>query len=101
MTAMIVVSSVFIGLVLLGLWPVVRDWRDERVRNEAHRRSTQATAAPGTEPGTLEGGLVADLFTQRLNGSQYQRAMERLAAADDDRRPLRVPPEAGSGAGKP
>lgn len=95
MPAMVLVSSVFIGLVMLGLWPIARDWRDERVRNEAHKRNTQATTAPGAEPSTLEGGLVADLFGQRISGSQYQRAMERLAAADNDRQPLRVPPETG------
>ncbi|MBM2616298.1 hypothetical protein JIG36_12100 [Actinoplanes sp. LDG1-06] len=100
MMAMILVSSVFIGLVLLGLWPVVRDSWDARVRRKAHERTAATMAAPAAEPSTLEGSVVTGLFQRQISSAQYRATMERLAADDNDRHPLRVPPETGRDAGK-
>ncbi|MEV6848490.1 hypothetical protein [Actinoplanes sp. NPDC051411] len=46
-------------------------------------------------PKSLEGALVARLDDGVITRSQYLRAMEQLAARDDERHPLSVPPEAG------
>jgi hypothetical protein len=47
-------------------------------------------------PESLEGALVTHLFTGEITRRQYRRAMERVAARDDERHPLALPPEAGS-----
>jgi hypothetical protein len=41
---------------------------------------------------SLEGALVAQLGAGEITRPQYLRAMERLAARDDERNPLVVPP---------
>jgi hypothetical protein len=46
-------------------------------------------------PESLEGVLVDQLVTGAITRGQYARAMEQLAARDDQRHPLSVPPEAG------
>jgi hypothetical protein len=43
---------------------------------------------------SLEGVLVAQLASEGITRRQYLRAMERLAARDDERNPLLVPPDA-------
>jgi hypothetical protein len=47
-------------------------------------------------PESLEGALVAQLTAGDIARRQYLHAMERLAARDDERHPLTVPPKAGS-----
>lgn len=44
------------------------------------------------EPESHEGALVAHLATGELTRRQYRRAMERVAARDDEHHPLTVPP---------
>jgi hypothetical protein len=44
-------------------------------------------------PGSLEGVLFAQLADGEITRSQYTRAMEQLAARDEERHPLSVPPE--------
>ena len=49
-----------------------------------------------TEPESLEGVLVAKLLAGDISTTQYRNAIEGLAARDEDRHPLSVPPDAGS-----
>jgi hypothetical protein len=69
--------------------------------------SVEERADAGTDPGTaahdvpaqpesLEGVLVARLMAAAITRRQYLHAMGRVAARDDLRHPLAVPPETGS-----
>lgn len=82
------------------VWPSVRTlW--ERDGESGRRPTTQAAsvAVGSSRPESLEGVLVAQLATQEITRGQYLREMERIAARDDERHPLTVPPETGSDAG--
>ncbi|MEV6303428.1 hypothetical protein AB0M02_28725 [Actinoplanes sp. NPDC051861] len=46
-----------------------------------------------TEPTTLEGALVAQLLSSKINRVQYHTALASLAARDDERNPMSVPGE--------
>lgn len=48
-----------------------------------------------SRPGSLEGVLAVQLADGDITRSQYTRAMEQLAARDEERHPLSVPPEVG------
>jgi len=73
------------GAAVYVLWP-----RDE----DAPRRTDGQTSVTTTgKPETLEGVLVAQLAAAEINQRQYVRGMEQLAARDDERHPLSVPPE--------
>jgi hypothetical protein len=54
-----------------------------------------ASAAPVARPESLEGTLTAQLASGEITRRQYVRAMEQLAARDEERHPLSVPPEVG------
>ncbi|MEV4536679.1 hypothetical protein AB0J82_23115 [Asanoa sp. NPDC049518] len=56
-------------------------------------KATRDAGSATTVPETLEGALVAQLATSEITQRQYIRAMESLAARDEVRRPLTVPPE--------
>jgi len=56
------------------------------------------TAPARRAPESLEGVLVAQLTGAEITRRQYTRAMEQLAARDDERHPLSVPPEVGGAA---
>ena len=64
-----------------------------RRRDEA---AGQSVAPPAVHPESLEGVLVVQLLAGEINRGQYLRAIEGLAARDDERHPLTVPPETGS-----
>lgn len=62
-------------------------------------RPTRARSAAGDErepppadPESLEGALVAYLVAGAISRRQYRRAMERVAARDEERHPWTVPP---------
>ncbi|WP_127508031.1 hypothetical protein [Actinoplanes solisilvae] len=52
-------------------------------------------AATRVKPESLEGVLVAQLIAGEITPVQYRRSLEGLAARDDDRNPLCVPPDLG------
>jgi len=89
MIATLLVTGGLLALLVVAAWPVLKDWRQP-----------QPTAAdgetPAAGPGSPEGSLVSGLMRHEVTAGQYRRAMEHLARRDDDRFPLRVPPEAGS-----
>jgi len=46
-------------------------------------------------PESLEGVLVAQRLAGHISTTQYRHALEGLAARDEDRHPLSVPPDLG------
>jgi hypothetical protein len=56
----------------------------------------ESSATDRSRPDTLEGVVVDQLLDGLITPDQYLRAMEHLAASDDTRHPLAVPPEFGS-----
>jgi len=54
-----------------------------------------ALTALAPEPESLEGVLVAKLLAGDISTTQYRHAIEGLAARDEDRHPLPVPPDLG------
>ncbi|MCU7729442.1 hypothetical protein ODJ79_37485 [Actinoplanes sp. KI2] len=63
-----------------------------RLRDPDPATAGESEAAP---PASLEGVLVAQMMAGEITVGQYRRAVERLAARDDERHPLTVPPELG------
>jgi hypothetical protein len=64
-------------------------------------REPKASAKPEKEAEpqvllSLEGVLVAQLVAGEITALQYRRAVEGLAARDEDRHPMAVPPENGT-----
>ena len=85
--------------VLLVVACVCAVWPTFRKRPDGVRRAGNRSAAPATDrsrPDSLEGILVDQLIDGLIGPRQYLRAMEHLAASDDKRHPLAVPPEIGS-----
>jgi hypothetical protein len=60
------------------------------------RNRSEPPATNRSRPDTLEGVVVDQLIDGLITPRQYLRAMEHLAARDDKRHPLAVPPEIGS-----
>jgi len=58
--------------------------------------SAEPDAPRAAEPESLEGVLVAKLLAGDISTMQYRHAIEGLAARDEDRHPLSVPPDLGS-----
>ncbi|MEV6343597.1 hypothetical protein [Actinoplanes sp. NPDC051851] len=73
----------------LIIWPRLSDWRD--------RRAVPEPVAPPRvgrfplPPFSLEGVLTAQLLTGEISRRQYIRALENLAARDEERSPLTIP----------
>jgi len=63
------------------------------------RSGNDTSTADRAMPESLEGALVAQLVSGQISGRQYVHAMEMLAARDDERHPLSVPPENGPAGG--
>ena len=75
-------------------------WRSSgKTRGDAGGAGSRSEHLTGDRFGSesLEGILVNQLIDGLITGRQYVRAMEHLAARDDERHPLAVPPETGSG----
>jgi len=95
MLLMILFTLVSAGILGYAIWPAARDsWKN------GQSASTPADAGPASasEPESVEGVLVGQLAAGGISRRQYIRAMERVAARDDKRHPVVVPPETGSGA---
>ncbi|GAA2565056.1 hypothetical protein GCM10010435_42090 [Winogradskya consettensis] len=48
------------------------------------------------QPESLEGVLVAQLMGAEITLGQYSHEMAKIAARDDERHPLSIPPEQGA-----
>jgi hypothetical protein len=75
---------------VVAAWPILRDPLPEAGDAPTVGNGRRSTAE------SLEGVLVNELVAGQINSDQYVRAMERVAARDDERHPLTVPPETGS-----
>ncbi|UQU61775.1 hypothetical protein COUCH_22315 [Couchioplanes caeruleus] len=87
MLLILVLTAALVGACAYTVWP-----------HEAAAGVEPAGAAPAREPVTLEGALVTQLVAGEISRPQYMRAMEKLAARDDARHPLAVPPDNGPAA---
>jgi hypothetical protein len=68
-----------------------KSWSDAPVPQQAKSRPVASA-----QPESLEGVLVAKLLAGDISTIQYRHAVEGLAARDEDRHPLSVPPDPGS-----
>jgi hypothetical protein len=104
---MLVMLLVTVTVVAAYVWIVVPQFKDSPGAPRSASRSQRdagstATSAPDVaRPESLEGALVAQLGSGEITRGQYLRAMECLAARDDERHPLVppdvAPPEASAG----
>ncbi|MBO3738921.1 hypothetical protein [Actinoplanes flavus] len=85
MMILLVATLGLIAAAILALWPAPGD--------RAHRAPAAAIAEPAetARPTCLEGVLAAQLVGGDISRPQYLRAIERLAARDEERHPLAVP----------
>ncbi|MGA5298393.1 hypothetical protein ACPCHT_00610 [Nucisporomicrobium flavum] len=88
MLLILVLTAALVGACAYTVWP----------RDDAAEEAGTAGATPAREPVTLEGALVTQLVAGEISRPQYVRAMEKLAARDDARHPLAVPPDNGPAA---
>ncbi|MEV4346481.1 hypothetical protein AB0J83_18600 [Actinoplanes sp. NPDC049596] len=95
----------WIMLVILGcivavcVLPAVYSWYDDLAaakRGKTAAGDATTAGSPLPRPESLEGVLVAQLAEGEITRGQYIRAMAKLAARDDERHPLAVPPEQGA-----
>ncbi|GIF22559.1 hypothetical protein BJ973_002882 [Actinoplanes tereljensis] len=88
---LIVVSAMIITILAVSAWT----W-------PALAQEAEPSADPKPEPEasaprqSLEGVLVTQLMAGEISTAQYRRAVEGLAARDEDRHPMAVPPENGT-----
>ena len=97
-----ILTMTLVSCCAYAAWPSIRSiWTEEdgKPGRTPAAKSTPAAVRPA-QPESLEGVLVAQLVAGEITLNQYVRAMERIAARDDERHPLAVPPEAGSDAGQ-
>jgi hypothetical protein len=90
--ALVLIFLITAGLLtmcILGIWPSGGDRS-----NVAPGRPEEHADVGDAEPvaTSLEGALVRQVRAGEISRRQYGRAMERIAARDDERDPLAVPP---------
>lgn len=94
MLFLVVFTMVVIGAVAYAISAAVKQaWVSDEQPPEA---PADAAAAGLAMWESLEGALVAQLAADEITRRQYVHAMERLAAREDARNPLGVPPETDS-----
>jgi cbb3-type cytochrome oxidase subunit 3 len=76
-----------------ALWPQRKTAADQRKAAADQRKAVveQPVVVPLPRMESTEGLLVAQLFRGELTGPQYRRAMECLAARDEERHPITIP----------
>jgi hypothetical protein len=87
MIFMVVLTVLLAAVVVVTAWTALAD------ANSDPAGETPAESPRAAAPESLEGVLVRNLVGGEITGSQYRRAMRRLAERDADRHPLSVPPE--------
>jgi hypothetical protein len=78
------------------VWPGLEQEVEQASAAGRPRSSRKAESDPETESRpllSLEGVLVAQLVAGEITANQYRRAVEGLAARDEDRHPMAVPPD--------
>lgn len=94
MGTLILLTVVLVTTCVCAAWPTFSETPGSTRRAE---NRSEPPATDRSRPDTLEGVLVDQLIDGLITQDQYLRAMEHLAASDDKRHPLAVPPEIGSG----
>lgn len=88
--------------IVVGAALVIAVWPESPAESRAAAGKTTRTedgeVAVESAPESLEGVLVSQLNSGEINRRQYVHEMEKLAARDDERHPLVVPPDLGSAA---
>lgn len=87
---MMVLFVAVIGLLLaaaLALWPLATG---KEPAASAEKATGRAPVRGHAEPSTLEGILAAQRLRGEISQRQYLRAVENLAARDEERHPLIV-----------
>jgi len=94
-TAMLVMLLAIglIGACVFTVWSSLGD-APQSAANPG-RSGSDTSTTDRARPESLEGALVAQLVSGQISGRQYVHAIEKLAARDDERHPLSVPPEPG------
>jgi hypothetical protein len=97
---LILFIAAVVTICAVSVWSLPGSERDPAGEHgEAGRTGGEPEAVPGSAvPGSLEGVLAGQLMSGRISRAQYRRAIEGLAARDEDRHPLAVPPENGASA---
>ena len=86
----------FVSFVVAVCMVTVWSWPGTAAAAPAKPDTTRtALTALAPEPESLEGVLVAKLLAGDISTTQYRHAIEGLAARDEDRHPLSVPPDLG------
>jgi len=89
MLFLILFVSFLVAVCMVTVW----SWPGTAAAAPAKPDTTRTALAP--EPESLEGVLVAKLLAGDISTTQYRHAIEGLAARDEDRHPLSVPPDLG------
>jgi hypothetical protein len=85
-----VAAVIAVWMLAVSTWP---ESPAERARSAPGEG--KPTKEPGGRPESLEGVLVVQLVAGEITPGQYRRAVERIAARDDERHPMALPPETG------
>jgi hypothetical protein len=85
-----VVFIVVVGAVAFRVWK-----EEDESASSGSSKAVAVTSSSDANPESLEGVLVMQLRAGRITQSQYLRAMAHIAARDEERHPLAVPPEVG------
>jgi len=84
-----------ITICVFFVWPAMEGTAASPLRRRTSQERPQTGGVPAARPQSLEGVLVAQLLAGEITRGQYLAAVEGLAARDDERHPLAVPPETG------
>ncbi|WP_189077460.1 hypothetical protein [Mangrovihabitans endophyticus] len=92
--------AIVIASCVAMMWPEIRDARRRQGKPptppETARKAageTHNAAGKTHHPQTLEGVLTAQLMSGEITAAQYRTSVASLAARDDERHPLQVPPD--------
>jgi hypothetical protein len=87
-----------LGVCVASVWPGSRGSpgpAGRTIRSKTDPRSPATTSS--SKPESLEGVLVSQLAAGEITSRQYLRTMESLAAREDERNPMSVPSDGGTG----
>ncbi|GAA2606829.1 hypothetical protein Adu01nite_17300 [Paractinoplanes durhamensis] len=92
---LIIFSAIVITVLAISAWtwPELAQEAQDAKKEPKPEADAKSKSEPEAAPPSLEGVLVTQLMAGQISAGQYRRAVEGLAARDDDRHPMAVPPE--------